>query len=224
MKFNAVATFLVITSLVTLCNPCLAEKERPIVTIDGLQLIKDSNLALVYAQPDVNLGRYSKVHLAEPYVAFKKNWQQTRKRYDPSTVTVEDMAKMKTELSSLFMKVFSETLEQGGYELVTERAEDVLLVKPAIINLDIVAPDIPTANNVRTYSESAGEMTLYMELYDSATDDLLAKALDREEDRKTGYFRWQTRITNRAAATRILQVWANVLKEGLDEARSPSSP
>jgi hypothetical protein len=224
MKFNALATFLVFTCLLTLCNPCLAEKKRPIVTIEGLQLIKDSNLALVYAQPGVDFGRYSRIYLAEPHVAFKKNWQHTRKRYDPNTVTADDMARMKKELSSLFMKVFSETLEQGGYELVTERAEDVLLVKPSIINLDVVAADVPTVNNVRTYSESAGEMTLYMELYDSATDDLLAKALDRKEDRNTGYFRWQTRITNRAAATRILQVWADVLKEGLDEARSPTSP
>ena len=224
MKFSALATFLVFTYLLTLCNPCLAEKERPIVTIEGLQLIKDSNLALVYAQPDAELGQYSKIYLAEPYVAFKKNWQHLRKRYDPNTVTADDMAKIKSELSSLFMEVFSKTLEQGGYEMVTERAEDVLLVKPAIINLDIVGPDIPTSSNVRTYSESAGEMTLYMELYDSVTDDLLAKALDRKEDRHTGYFRWQTRITNRAAATRILQVWADVLKEGLDEARSPSTP
>jgi len=224
MKFSALCTFLVFTYLLTLCNPCLAEKERPIVTIEGLQLIKDSNLALVYAQPDAELGQYSKIYLAEPYVAFKKNWQHLRKRYDPNTVTADDMAKIKSELSSLFMEVFSKTLEQGGYEMVTERAEDVLLVKPAIINLDIVAPDIAPTDNVRTYSESAGEMTLYMELYDSVTDDLLAKALDRKEDRHTGYFRWQTRITNRAAANRILQVWANVLKEGLDEARSPSTP
>lgn len=224
MKFSALCTFLVFTYLLTLCNPCLAEKERPIVTIEGLQLIKDSNLALVYAQPDAELGQYSKIYLAEPYVAFKKNWQHLRKRYDPNTVTADDMAKIKSELSSLFMEVFSKTLEQGGYEMVTERAEDVLLVKPAIINLDIVAPDIAPTDNVRTYSESAGEMTLYMELYDSITDDLLAKALDRKEDRHTGYFRWQTRITNRAAANRILQVWANVLKEGLDEARSPSTP
>ena len=77
-------------------------------------------------------------------------------------------------------------------------------------------------DNVRTYSESAGEMTLYLELYDSVTDDLLAKALDRKKDRQTGYFRWQTRITNRAAANRILQAWADVLKEGLDEARVSS--
>jgi hypothetical protein len=224
MKYKALATFLVFTSLVTLCNSCWADNARPIVTIDGLQLVKDSNLALVYAQADVRLGQYSKIYLVEPYVAFKKNWHQTRKRYDPNTVTADDMTKMKTELSSLFTKVFSETLEQGGYQLVAERGEDVLLVKPAIINLDIVAPDIPSATDVRTYSESAGEMTLYLELYDSVSDDLLAKALDRKEDRQTGYFRWQTRVTNRAAANRILQVWATVLKEGLDEARSTPSP
>lgn len=224
MKFDALASFLVFTCLVTMCSPGLAQTERPVVTIDGLQLIKDSNLTLVYAQANANLARYNRILLTEPTVAFRKNWRHSRKRYDPNTVTADDMAKMKTELSSLFMKVFSETLEQGGYQLVTERAEDVLLVKPAIINLNIVAPDIPSATTVRTYSESAGEMTLYLELYDSVSDDLLAKALDRKEDRQTGYFRWQTRITNRAAATRILQVWANVLKKGLDEARGPSIP
>jgi len=224
MKFNPLATLLALTVLLTLCSPCLADSARPIVTIDGMQLIEDSNLALVYAQPGAKLAQYNRIYLAEPHVAFKKNWQHLRKKYDPNTVTADDMEKIKSELSSLFMEVFSETLEQGGYEIVTERAEDVLLVKPAIINLDIVAPDIAPNDNVRTYSESAGEMTLYMELYDSVTDDLLAKALDRKEDRQTGYFRWQTRVTNRAAANRILQVWANVLREGLDDASSPLSP
>ena len=129
------------------------------------------------------------------------------------------MGKIKAELALLFRDVFTKTMEDGGYELVTERAEDVLLVKPAIINLDVVAPDTRSAVNAQTYSESAGEITLYLELYDSLTDDLIAKALDRQEDRQTGYFQWQNRVSNRAAANRILQVWADVLKEGLDEAR-----
>ena len=145
---------------------------------------------------------------------------------------------MKAELSSLFREVFSKTLEEGGYELVTERAEDVLLLKPAIINLDLIAPDtmekvrpgtgreagLGHANRGNSFSETTGEMTLYLELYDSLTDDLIAKALDRKIDRQTGYFQWQNRVTNRAAANRILQVWANVLKEGLDEARNTGVP
>lgn len=224
MKFSIFAIVAVVSSLLMLSSPSQAAGERPAFTIDGLQLIEDSNLALVYARPDARFDQYTRIYMADPEIAFKRNWQHLRKRYDPNTVTVDDMAKIKAELSSLFMEVFTKTLEEGGYEMVAERAEDVLLVKPAIINLDIIAPDMAPNDNVRTYSESAGEMTLYMELYDSVTDDLLAKALDRKEDRQTGYFRWQTRVTNRAAANRILKVWADVLKEGLDEARQASVP
>ena len=118
--------------------------------------------------------------------------------------------------------MFSETLEDGGYELVLETGDDVLLIRPAIIGLDVVSPDTSASNTSHAYSETAGEMTLHMELYDSVSGDILAKALDRQEDRQTGYFEWKNGVTNRAAANRILQVWANVLKEGLDDARASS--
>jgi hypothetical protein len=223
MKFKAPAVSLLIASFAALSTPGAAAEERPEFTIEGLRLIEDSNLALVYAEADIDLGRYSKIYLDKPRVAFRKNWQRSQNRYQSGKVTDDDMAKIKTELSALFMDVFSKTLTEGGYELVTESGEDVLLVKPAIINLDIVAPDTPSPGITRTYSETAGEMTLYMELYDSVSGDLLAKALDRKEDRRTGYFEWQNRITNRAAANRILKVWAKVLKEGLDDAMGTSN-
>lgn len=226
MGFNTLVKFLLIASLPIANSLCAAEEKRPEFTTEGLQLIEDSNLALVYAEPGIDLSQYNRIYLDAPHVAFKKNWQRTQNRYQSSNVSNDDMEKIKTELSSLFMDVFSKTLAEGGYELVSEAGEDVLLVKPAIINLDIVAPDTNSPGIKRTYSESAGEMTLYMELYNSVSGDLLAKALDRREDRRTGYFEWQNRVTNRAAANRILMVWAKVLKEGLDDARdsSPGKP
>ena len=224
MKFGIFIKFMVLFSIVVAGNHVVAEEAVPEVTIEGLQLIKDSNLALVYAEPGINLGQYSKVYLDDAYIAFKKNWQRDQNRHHPQKINAEDMARMKAELSSLFREVFSKTLEEGGYELFTERAEDVLLLKPAIINLDLIAPDTMDANRGNSFSETTGEMTLYLELYDSLTDDLIAKALDRKIDRQTGYFQWQNHVTNRAAANRILQVWANVLKEGLDVARSTGVP
>ena len=220
MKFNATVRSLAVVSLIIMGNHTVAEDQIPTVTVDGLQLIKDTNLSLVYAQPGVDLSQYDKIYLSDAYVAFKKNWKRNQNRNSPHKITSDDMAKIKAELSLLFHDVFTKTLEDGGYELVTERAEDVLLVKPAIINLNIIAPDTRQAGMVRTYAESAGEMTLYLELYDSVTGDLIAKALDRRIDRETGYFEWQNRVTNRAAARRILQVWARVLKEGLDTAQT----
>ena len=219
MKFGILIKIMVLFSLVVTGNHAVAQEPVPEVTVEGLQLIKDSNLTLVYAEPGIDLRQYSKINLDDAYIAFRKNWRRDQNRHHPQKVNAKDMARMKAELSSLFREVFSRTLLEGGYELVTERAEDVLLIKPAIINLDVFAPDTMDANRGSSFSETTGEMTLYLELYDSVTDDLIAKALDRNEDRRTGYFQWQNRVTNRAAANRILQVWANVLKQGLDEAR-----
>jgi len=222
MKFRIFINFLTIAFFVFTSSICLAQEKRPEFTIEGLRLVEDSNLALVYVQPGVNWSQYTRIYLDNPYIAFKKNWQHDQNKNNPGKISANDMAKIKIELGSLFFEIFSETLEEGGYELVYEKAEDVLLIRPAIIGLNIVSPDINSTGKSRTYSETAGEMTLHMELYDSVSGDILAKALDRKVDRKTGYFEWQNRVTNRAAANRILQVWANVLKEGLDDARASS--
>jgi len=223
MSFRGFVSTLVPASLVIVSSLCVAQQQSPDVNADGLQHVRDSNLALVYAQPGIDLGIYKRIYLDDAYIAFKKNWQRDRKRSNSDKISADDMDKIRLELSLLFRDVFSGTLEAGGYELVTERAADVLLIRPAIINLDVIAPATAQGNDVRTFSESAGEMTLYLELCDSLTDDLIAKALDRKIDRKTGYFKWQNRVTNRAAANRILTVWADVLKEGLDHAMGPST-
>ena len=56
-------------------------------------------------------------------------------------ITASDMERIKTEIKALFMEIFTEELEKGGYELAKVRAKDVLIVKPAIIGLDVNAPE-----------------------------------------------------------------------------------
>ena len=219
MTTDAPFRLVILVTLLSLCSYSIAQENTTNSTIDGLELIDDTRLALVYAQADANLGQYNKIYLDDAYIAFKKNWQRNQNRSQAHKVSSDDMSRIRSELSSLFREVFSKTLIEGGYQLVTERDHDVLLIKPAIINLDITAADTNSANRTQSFSETAGEMTLYLELYDSVTDDLIAKALDRQMDRRTGFFQWQNHVSNRAAANRILQVWANVLKEGLDDAR-----
>jgi ribosomal protein L17 len=219
MKSRLLSSLSFAVFLTLAINPATARDDLPEITIDGLERVKDTELAVVYAEPGVDFSQYNKINLVETYVSFKKNWRRDQNGTQGNRITSGDMDQMKAELAAMFRDVFTKVLEEGGYELVDSRAEDILTIKPAIINLDIKAPDTNSVSQSRSYTESAGEMTLYLELYDSVTDDLIAKAMDRQKDRKTGYFRWQTRVTNRAAANRILKVWANVLKDGLDEAR-----
>jgi len=199
------------------------KKEPPEYTVEGLKRVHDAKgMALVYAEEGADLSQYDRVYLAEPYVAFKKNWKrdQNRGAVGLSTkVRTSDMDRIKLNVKELFIEVFTEELQKGGYELANERAEDVLIVKPAIIDLNVNAPDIRTGSRTNTYASSAGSMTLYLELYDSETDDLLAKALDPTADRDHGFMQWQTGPANRQAAKRMMQPWAEALRNGLDRAR-----
>jgi hypothetical protein len=224
MQFSVILKYLTLAVLVMTCGNVLALESKPQVTVDGLHLVRESGFSLVYALPDIDLTQYNKIYLDDAYIAFKKNWKEKQNSTDSNRISANDMAKIKIELITLFREVFSQTLEQNGYELATDAAEDVLRITPAIINLDIVSPDAKTENGVYTYAASAGEMTLYLELYDSLSGDIIAKAVDAKKDRQGGYIQWQKRINNRAAALRILQVWANTLKEGLDAAGLPTKP
>ena len=200
-----------------------SKKEPPEYTIEGLKLVPNTkNMALVYAEEGANLSQYDRVYLTEPYVAFKKNWKREQNR-GSLRVSSSDMERIKKNVSKLFMEVFTAELTKGGYTLANERAEDVLIVKPAIIDLDVKAPDIRSAGRTETFTTSAGSMTLYLELYDSETDDLLAKAVDRKADRDSGFMQWQTRVQNYAAAKRMMQPWAEALRKGLDDARHPDN-
>jgi hypothetical protein len=220
---SATGLFLSAVAGLALSLSAAASDDLPEITVEGLHKLKDTNLGLVYALPEADLGVYQRIKLLEPSVAFKKNWQRNQNRSYTFKVRTSDMEEIKANLAELFMEVFTEELTAGGYELTEEVGEDVLLVRPAIVNLDITAPDTNTPNRTYQFSESAGEMTLYVELYDSETSSLIAKAMDRKRDREKGYMQWQNRVSNTQAAKRILKSWAVTLREALDEARSATS-
>ena len=218
---------LIIISLLlglTALSPAWAKKKLPEFNDEGMQLVKDSELATVYADPDADLGIYNKVMLLEATVAFKKNWKRNQNRGVGSMrVKDSDMDKIKESVSELFADVFTKELIDGGYEVTDTAGEDVLLIKPAIVDLDVHAPDIQSASRTYSYSESAGEMTLNLELFDSLTNDKIARATDRKRDYRAGYLEWRTRVSNRADAKRMMTSWAKALRSSLDEARSATT-
>ena len=227
MKIQTCVSLLTGLLLAVLLSPAVADKqELPPINEDGLHLLEESNAAIVYVDPAASLTPYNKVMLLDSYVAFKKNWARDQRRtsIDRRGPTAREIEEIKQNLATEFRKVFVEQLTENGYEVVTEPADDVLLVRPAIINLDVNAPDTQQAGRSRTYVESAGEMTLYVELYDSVTGDIIAKAMDAQADRGFGgYYTWANSVTNRAAADRILKGWAQLLVGALDQARNPGS-
>jgi hypothetical protein len=71
-----------------------------------------------------------------------------------------------------------------------------------------------------TIAASAGQMTLYAELYDSVSNQLIGKVMDPEADRGFGG-QIMNRVTNTAAEDRIVRRWADVLAGHLHAVKSP---
>ena len=214
MKMKAIAILL--TGLL-ICTAALARDRNPPATQDGLQLVPDTRLGLVDMDPEADLAVYDRLLLIEAQVAFKKNWQRDTNQARPFHVTASDMTRIKADVAGLFREIFTRELESAGFMLVTEQAPDTLIIRPAIVDLNISSPDTPRGGTTRNITESAGDMTLYLELRDSITGDLLVKALDFQFDRSniTPFMMDRTRNTN--AANRLLTNWAQVLVEGLQE-------
>jgi len=200
----------------------LAQSQKwPEVSDDGLRLVKGSKMSVVYAEPGADLGIYKRVMLKTPEVAFKKNWERQQRAGSADKLGGPSTRTIKRKLAEEFEAVFTETLTNGGYELVEEAASDVLVVRPMIINLDVNAPNRSGAGRNENYVRSAGEMTLYIELFDSETGDMIAKALDRKVDNPNNvhYYTWATPASNKQAADTILTGWANILLNALNEAK-----
>ena len=60
--------------------------------------------------------------------------------------------------------------------------------------------------------------------YDGASGEILVRAVDPKEARDNGRMMWQTSVTNRAEADRMLRKWAVLLREALDRARAQEVP
>jgi hypothetical protein len=59
-------------------------------------------------------------------------------------------------------------------------------------------------------------MTLVLEVRDSVTGETLARVVDGRSGRTSGVMTVTNRVTNTADARRIIRIWAQALRSGLD--------
>lgn len=187
---------------------------------DGLQKqVAKGGIDMVYLLPAADFKPYKTIIIDPVQVEFAKNWQRDMNdTIDISRkVDADDIKRIREGLGKMVHDGFAKELSGNGYPVVTEASATTLHLSAAIINLYVNAPDIPSAGRVRTYTTSTGEMTLVMEIRDSVTGQLLARAVDRVEDQNNfNQLQWTNSVTNAADADLAVRFWARKLREGLD--------
>ena len=193
------------------------------MTHDGLMPVEGAKVQAAYIDPNANFGVFRRVVILDPAVSFRSNWQRDQNRSRTQNVGTGDLERIKSDVAKLFKEVFKERLEMNdGYKVVDEAGEDVLLLRPVIIDLDITAPDTSSGGRTRTYATTTGAATLYIEVFDSVSGDIIGRAVDRQVVRSpANRLTWSTSITNAQDARRMFGRWADQLRGFLDQYYTP---
>lgn len=210
----------VLASIVGLPGAIAASKAEleQVLTHDGLQKISVKDLDLVYARPGASLASYSRVKLDPVEVAFRKDWDPKRTGSNVKLSADERDSIRQGVAKIVYDEFVSELQSKSSYKVVNEAGADVLRVRVNIVNLYVTAPDVLSSGPTKAYTISPGEMTLFAELFDSETGEIIARVVDRREARATGMATLTTKSVNAAEARTIASAWARILRNGLDKA------
>jgi hypothetical protein len=192
---------------------------------EGLKAVKSKDLDMLYVRPGATLAGYKKVMLDPVEVSFSKNWDPKR---TGSNIKLgqDEREKIRTGMAKVTQDQFTKLLQaNNGYPVVDAAGDDVLRARVRVMNLYVNAPAADQgAGRSRTYTMSAGEATLFLELYDSETGQILARAIDRRESRSNNLMMMSGTVANTAEAEALAAQWARVLRKAMDKAHAASAP
>jgi hypothetical protein len=190
----------------------------PDTTEDGLKLVKVKGIELAYKREGATLATYKRIILDPTDVAFSKDFNPER----PGShikISQRERDDIRAGLAKLFNETFAAEMKKGGIDVVTEPAPDVLRVTAKLVDVYVNAPDVASASRGRTYVMNAGKMTLVIELKDSETGAVLARAADRAKAREQMQMTWADKSWNADEARGMITAWAKILRERFEAMR-----
>jgi hypothetical protein len=192
---------------------------------DGLVRQPNTRLRALFLKPDAELAGYLNIKVDPVQVSFARNWEANRGgRSSLRRLDAADIQAIQTGVADLVNELFTAELGRGGYQIVQEAGAETLRVTASVVDLYIAAPDNMSAGRGRTYTANSGRMTLLLEVRDSITGELLARAVDARSGRGSGTWSVTNRVTNTADARRAINIWAAALRAALDELNGKTTP
>ncbi|KRA84650.1 DUF3313 family protein [Altererythrobacter sp. Root672] len=190
---------------------------------ENLVRVKSDKIDMVYLAPGADFRPYTKVMFAKPHLAMRANWIRDQRRNSSQGLRISEsfvrdaLDKATVEFEAIFKQAFTD----AGYTIVTTPGPDVLELVTGAIDIDVTAPDAPTAGRTRVYSQEAGAATIVIEARDSMTGAVLGRAIERRLAGDNGP--WiRNRVTNRHDFEQIFRRWAEASANGLAELKQLS--
>jgi hypothetical protein len=179
---------------------------------DGLVLQPTSLLDELFIAPGVSLASYRRVLIDPIEVNFRPGWREQHE-----DLSDKEIEALRARFAAMLRDKLVRELARGGYVLAESPDIDVLRLRPSLENVNLASPE--SSVEKRTFTRSAGEMTLRILGFDGPSGALVARARDYEQDPDTRELERTDRVTTNQAALRMFDKWAEALRSALDVAK-----
>jgi hypothetical protein len=216
----AIAALLILCAPDVLGKPRLATGEDAEVTFDGLHRVDKSVMSVAWVKPDIDLTHYTKLMIVGAGISYRavdengqRSWP-TRSTDTEFPISEEGKERFRQEVSEAFAK---ESARYERYEIVMEPGPDVLMLIGTVIDVvSRVTPADECPGRCDVYITDVGEATLVVELRDSVSNEVLARAADRRAAAAT-YAVEASAVTAWPQVARLAQTWARIIRNRLEE-------
>lgn len=212
-------------SILAACNsvPTLQSGPNAEVTFDGLVRVDNTRLDMVWIRPGIDLSAYDKLTLVGAGIKYRSVREVRRLNLSNDSEFPLD-ARQRERIEESVREVFGEEMAKiDGFEITMEDGPTTLALTGTLIDVVSFVPPA-RAGNVDYYLSSLGAATLILELSDSMSGQVLARAADgRSID--VQFVTESSRVSNRFELERELDSWADVIRNGLESlATTPILP
>lgn len=206
----------------SLAKPRLETGPDAEVTHDGLHRVDKTTMGAAWVKPDFDLSGYTKLILAGAGVSFKpiddegqRWWPGRSSDQTEFPISEENKARLQEEMRTAFVE---ELADLERYEIVSEPGRGVLMLVVGLIDVVSRVPPVDECvGRCDVYLSSVGEATLVLELRDSVTNEVLARAADRRAAESQGWPTEADSISVWPEVRRLAHTWGNLVRKRLDE-------
>ena len=188
------------------------------VSFDGLHVVDNSIFREAWADPDIEFSRYNKIMPGGAFFEFRavkrtSNTTAARSRAREFYIDEDARARLEKEVTAIFAE---ELAKSTRFTVVDEPGPDVLIIRGGLHDIVSFVPPEPIGRG-EIWLSSVGEITLLLEVVDSLSGEVIARAVERRAAERGGGMAIQAnRVTTWAEVRRLTRRWATTLRDGLD--------
>ena len=189
------------------------------LSYDGLQRRDSKVFEHLWVRKYFDVRSYHKVIFKSPHIEYRP----VMKGQTGAEAGVALTQRQKDSLYDILNKAFqSELAKSKFFQLTTEPGPDVLLIRGDLLDVVSHVPADASGKNDLLQVAEVGEATLVMELYDSESDSIMVRAIERVTAKRDP---GAAPSTAAEAVQQTATQWASILRERMDAAASiPLNP